>query len=121
MPDQETKRKRIVITTPLELMSKEEQEYWWRKSRTDDVFIEDCNGEYWQVLDLSNPEKENEDTVSMALRLKNPVNIRVDDSPKEQARQENVQEEREQSTAGVRHPADDDEDTRKSPTQAATS
>lgn len=39
-------------------MTTEEQEYWWRLSRTNDVFEVDCNGELWQILDLCTDEKE---------------------------------------------------------------
>ena len=47
----------ILKETSMEQLTTEEQEKTWRLSRDNEVFIEDVNGEYWQVLDCTNNEE----------------------------------------------------------------
>ena len=43
----------ILKETSMELLPKDEQEKIWKLSRDNEVFIEDVNGELFQVLDCT--------------------------------------------------------------------
>lgn len=51
---------RIIVETPMALLTLEQQEEVWRLSRTNDVFEKDINGELWQVIDMSNGQEESD-------------------------------------------------------------
>lgn len=55
-------RPKIVIETPMALLTLEQQEEIWTLSRTCDVYEKDVNGVLWQVLDLSDG-KDKSDTI----------------------------------------------------------
>ena len=47
-------RRRVIIEgTDMNHMTPEEQEKWWKLSRTCDVFERDVNGILWQILDCT--------------------------------------------------------------------
>ena len=51
---------RVIIETPMALMTQAQQEEIWTLSRTCDVFEKDINGNLWQVLDMSDGQEESD-------------------------------------------------------------
>jgi hypothetical protein len=43
----------IIIDKPMQSMTIAEQEEIWQLSRINEVFVEDVNGELWQILDCT--------------------------------------------------------------------
>ena len=51
---------RIIIETPMSLLTEAQQEEIWTLSRTCDVYEKDINGNLWQVLDMSDGQEKSD-------------------------------------------------------------